>query len=110
MSELLTMIAPAIIPGIWVFLTIMALVKVGSYYRQRLLRCPDSGTVTLVELTESSNDSPGKHAVTSYQVKNCQLWPGKKNCSRECLSRCSEYPGLFGFNLVALRPFTQELK
>ena len=110
MSEILTMIAPAIVPGVWVFLTILALVKVGSYSRQRLLRCPDSGAITLVELRERSNDSPHKKVAIGYQIKSCQLWPGKKDCSRECLSRCHEDAGLFGFNLAALRPFTQELK
>lgn len=68
----------------------------------RLMRCPETGAVTLVGVDEVSRpDGKGTQPV----VWRCELWPERKNCAQNCLVRYGETEPGFRINLHALRPF-----
>lgn len=68
--------------------------------RDRLMRCPETGSITFVRVAPAEHNQ-GESPV----VKGCELWPGKVHCAQGCLARYSETtPGL-RINLAALRPF-----
>lgn len=76
----------------------------GLLPKDRLMRCPDTGKITMVE-TEGTYPETGDPGV---RVRGCELWPKYANCSRGCLSRYSETTAGFRIRLDALRPFEQQ--
>jgi hypothetical protein len=71
---------------------------------ERLMRCPDTGTITLVE-TEHTYPEKGDPRI---RVQRCELWPEHAACNRGCLSRYSESTAGFRMRLHALRPFERQ--
>lgn len=70
--------------------------------RDRLMRCPETGSVTFVRIGHVVGGEGKEPAVA---VKGCELWPQKAGCAQGCLARYGETsPGL-RVNLHALRPF-----
>ncbi len=106
MTDLWTMLMPAAGPLIWLFLSFMALLKLVRYRNRRLLRCPETGGVAIVDIEETLSER-GAAGRPHLRVKTCQLWPEKKDCGRGCLSRCSGSWGSYEFDLASLRPFEE---
>lgn len=68
--------------------------------RDRLMRCPDTGSITFVRVGSTDR---GEGEVP--KVMGCELWPDRTGCAQGCLARYAETtPGL-RVNLKALRPF-----
>lgn len=70
--------------------------------RGRLMRCPDTGGVALVEIdpVQTANGE-----LVRVGVRECDLWPGKQGCAQGCLVRYSETAPPYRVRLEALRPF-----
>lgn len=49
----------------------------------RLMRCPETGTITFVEIGHASQGDGTEPKVT---VQRCDLWPERKECDRGCLA------------------------
>ncbi len=49
----------------------------------RLLRCPETGGLGLVEISaaEGANGEPAR-----TRVRGCDLWPQRRECNRGCLA------------------------
>ena len=110
MIEIFKALAPAAAPAIWLVLTLVTLIKLARYRKRKLLRCPETDGVAIVDIEEmlSADQTNGK---CYLRVKNCQLWPERGSCGRGCLIRCSQTWGGYAFDLAALRPFNvHELK
>lgn len=71
-------------------------------WKDRLMRCPETGAVTLVGVECASPDTGNAPRLT---VRRCRLWPEKADCARGCLARYGETPPGFPCSLHALRPF-----
>jgi hypothetical protein len=76
-------------------------IKLLGYTKKRLMRCPETGAITLVEVTRIPTGEK-----LGLGVKSCELWPEKKECRRGCLSRRAEPRENSRFDLHSLRPFT----
>jgi len=74
----------------------------GRFSTDRLMRCPETGAVTLVGVDEVPRPE-GKG--TRPVVWRCELWPERKNCAQSCLLRYNETEPGFRINLHGLRPF-----
>jgi hypothetical protein len=93
----------------WIVVMMSVMAFVGVVYwlkdmvsRGRMMRCPETGSVTFVRVAPAAGRVGNASAVT---VRQCDLWPKRKDCAQECLVRYGETaPGLRG-NLNALRPF-----
>lgn len=70
--------------------------------KNRLMRCPETGAVTLVGIEADSRHAGKTPAV---KVERCALWPDEMGCARGCLARYDETSPGFRVNLDALRPF-----
>ncbi len=71
--------------------------------KDRLMRCPETGSIALVGVERASRRA-GKPP--EVKVQRCALWPGKMGCARGCLARYAETsPGYSSVNLDAIRPF-----
>ena len=71
-------------------------------WQDRPMRCPETGSITLVGVEFGS---PRVGNALDLTVKQCGLWPERSDCARGCLARYGEsWPG-FTVNLDALRPF-----
>ena len=104
MIEIWTMLLPAAAPAIWFLFCLTALIKLARYRKRRLLRCPETGGVAIVDIDEqlwADQTVPRSH----LRVKNCRLWPERKDCGRGCLTRCTLSWESYGFDLASLRPF-----
>ena len=104
MIEIWTMLLPAAAPAIWFLFCLTALIKLARYRKRRLLRCPETGGVAIVDIDEqlwADQTVPRSH----LRVKNCRLWPERGSCGRGCLIRSSQTWGSYGFDLASLRPF-----
>ena len=74
----------------------------GRFSSDRLMRCPETGAVTLVGVQEIARpDGKGTEPV----VRRCELWPERKACAQSCLERYEETEPGFRINPHALRPF-----
>ena len=78
-----------------------ALLLVWFVSRGRLVRCPETGGLGLVEVEspQPSAEAPG------HRIRRCDLWPQRKSCAQGCLTRPAETAALCGVDLRALRPF-----
>ena len=70
--------------------------------RARLMRCPETGAVTFVRVTPVAG-SEGKAA--GVAVKQCDLWPDRKDCAQGCLERYPEVSPGSRVDLHSLRTF-----
>jgi hypothetical protein len=69
--------------------------------KDRLMRCPETGAITLVGVEcVATRDGDVKPVVC-----NCALWPEKAGCAQRCLERYDESSASYPANLSALRPF-----
>lgn len=88
----------AFVGGIALALT---LVFVGS--KGRLLRCPETGALALVDV-ERRGGRPT--SLASGAVVGCDLWPRNPDCARGCVARRFDHTAARdGILLEALRPF-----
>ena len=73
--------------AMWVVLAVYVYRIARRAGKHRLVRCPETGSITLVDVALASRVA-GKAA--EAQVQRCALWPGKMNCARGCLARCAK--------------------
>lgn len=70
--------------------------------KNRLMRCPETGAITLVSIEPASRRA-GK--APGVKIQQCGLWPEKMDCAHGCLARYGETSPGYRVNLDALRPF-----
>ena len=92
---LATALAFATVPAV-------ALLLIAFATRGRLLRCPETGSVALVEVDQNARGEPREAA-----VRQCDLWPRRRACAQGCLARLPETAPGCGVRLKALRPFAR---
>ncbi len=68
----------------WGFLIVLALSLLERYRKRKLLKCPETGGVSLVDIEWDTA------ARSVPEVKGCLLWPEKKGCSKGCLDHRAE--------------------
>ena len=90
---------------IWAALVVLAFIKLKGSGKRRLVRCPELGIVTMVEVTPPQPGIGSTKHSPPVSVARCQLWPEKSSCGMGCLSRYEQNQSPFGFDLAALRPF-----
>ena len=73
--------------------------------RDRLMRCPETGSITLVGIEPAAR---GDGKAPGVEVQRCGLWPEKQDCDQGCLARHEETAPGHKVNLHALRPFKPE--
>ncbi|MCH7914234.1 MAG: hypothetical protein IH856_14535 [Deltaproteobacteria bacterium] len=86
-----TLAAMAVLIG-WGVLIVMAFSLVERYRKRKLLKCPETGGVSLVDIEwdtphPATPEATGKPVPT---IKDCLLWPEKKGCSKGCLDNRAE--------------------
>jgi hypothetical protein len=69
--------------------------------KDRFMRCPETGAITLVGVDCVASQDGGSKPV----VCRCALWPEKAGCAQRCLERYEESSAGYPVNLSALRPF-----
>lgn len=85
-------------------LPVAALLLVELAAKGRLVRCPETGGIGLVELQAS----PARGAQPNARcVRRCDLWPQRQGCAQGCLGRQAAPPPRYGVDLDALRPFAR---
>lgn len=72
---------------------------IGLTTKGHLMRCPDTGSIAFVDVSLSGK---GEGDVV---VRNCDMWPEKKDCAQGCLARYGETGAGIRVNLHSLRPF-----
>lgn len=105
MIEIWTMLLPTAAPAIWFLFCLTALIKLNRYCTRKLVRCPESGAIGLVDIKE---EIPGPDEITArplLRVKNCSLWPERIDCASGCLNACSATYGSWRFDLASLATF-----
>lgn len=70
--------------------------------KDRLMRCPETDSITLVGVERAS---PHAAKAPAVKVRRCGLWPEKMDCAQGCLARYKETSPDYRVNLNALRPF-----
>lgn len=75
---------------------------VSRLWNFRLMRCPETGLITLVAVVP---EPPGAGKAPGVMVQKCDLWPEREDCARGCLARYEESTHGYRVNLHALRPF-----
>jgi hypothetical protein len=96
----------------WTMVIVAWVVIAGGMYwlfdllsKDRLMRCPEMGSVTLVGAEYASQRAGDTPELT---VQRCGLWPEKAGCARGCLARYPETSPGYRVNLHALRPFQRQ--
>ena len=102
--------SPAVLD--WAMAIIVLLMTGGLIYwvtrllpRRRLMRCPETETITFVEVGRASPEDSTEPKIT---VQGCDLWPEHSECGRGCLAREGETTSGFPTSLHALRPFKRQ--
>ncbi len=88
--------------AVWVALALYVSWIVRRVGKDRLMRCPETGSITLVGVEPAARHAGREPEVT---VRRCVLWPEKMGCARGCLARYRETSPDYRINLDALRPF-----
>jgi hypothetical protein len=70
--------------------------------RDRLMRCPETRGVALVDV-DPLQTANGE--TVRFGVRQCDLWPERQGCAQGCLVRYSETAPGYRVVLEALRPF-----
>jgi len=73
--------------------------------RDRLMRCPETGSITFVGAELASR---GNRKEPEVMVRQCKLWPERKDCAQGCRARYWESGRGFQVNLEALRPLERQ--
>lgn len=73
-------------------------------WKDRLMRCPETGVIALVGVEYAS---PDDGSAPKLVVRRCGLWPSKPGCAHGCLERYEETVLGFPPNLKALRPINR---
>jgi len=94
----------AMATAIWVAVAVYAYWLVGLVWKDSLMRCPETGSITLVGIEPASRRAGTAPGVI---VRRCGLWPGKIDCARGCLARFGEISPGYRVNVHALRPFEE---
>lgn len=89
----------------WLALALYVCWIVRQVCKNTLMRCPETGAVTLVGIETASRSAVRAPGV---KVQRCGLWPNKKNCASGCLARYEETEPGYRVNLDALRPFERQ--
>jgi hypothetical protein len=76
-----------------------ALVLIWFASRGRLVRCPETGGLGLVDVEPRRGSQ-----APAYRIRRCDLWPGRKGCAQGCLARQAETCGRYGVDLKVLHP------
>jgi hypothetical protein len=85
----------------FISLPLAALVLVWFASRGRLVRCPETGGLGLVDV----GPAPGRGAeARTHCVRRCDLWLGRQGCAQGCLARHAQSAVRYGVDLKALRP------
>lgn len=66
--------------------------------KSRLMRCPDTGGIALV-------NAERVHGTMEVRVRKCDLWRENRGCTQGCLARYPETSPRYQVTLNALRPF-----
>ena len=104
MIDIVTALGTAAGSLVLLVLTLPAYRKLAAHRNIRLMRCPESGGITMVDIQQTDLLGHSTQAGPRLRVRQCRLWPERKDCGRGCLSRYSQ-GGNYGFNLASLRPF-----
>ena len=81
---------------------VAALLLVEFASRGRLVRCPETGGIGMVEL----EPFPARGAQAKAPcVRRCDLWSQRQGCLQGCLDRYAAPAPRYGVDLKALRPF-----
>jgi len=104
MAETWTSVMTVFAAIVWIVLILGAYIRLALARSRKLVRCPDSGAITFVDIEENAQGTGSTARWPDLKVKNCRLWPERKDCSRGCLVRCRESWGSYGVNWSALRP------
>ncbi|MDH4152054.1 MAG: hypothetical protein OEV67_16250 [Betaproteobacteria bacterium] len=88
-----------------VALGVLVHLLIAPFLQRQLMRCPKNGAVTFVDAAPAP---PGDSNAASVTVRNCDLWPGQKDCDQGCLERYSESTRGFRVDLHALRDFKRQ--
>ena len=56
------------------------------YRKKRVIRCPETGMLVEVDLDPYLAACSSPFGTPLLRVKNCTLWPKKKDCDQACLS------------------------
>jgi len=75
---------------------------VDMYSKGRMMRCPETGSIALIRVALAASGEGKSPKVT---VKQCDLWPEKRDCAQGCLARYSETTPGYRVNPNSLRPF-----
>ena len=75
---------------------------IARVWKDRLMRCPETGAITLVGIEPAARQDGQAPAVA---VQRCGLWPEKRQCTQGCLARYRETSSGYKVKLSALRPF-----
>lgn len=71
---------------------------------ERLVRCPEQGAITFIEVKSAPPDKPTPSGVV---VQHCGLWGDRKGCAQGCLARYGETRRGFHIDHHALRTYDQ---
>lgn len=58
----------------------------------RLLTCPETSKVELVELAAGAMATEATLREPYFRVKKCSRWPLRQDCGQECLSQIEAHP------------------
>ena len=87
--------------AVWVAFIVYVIWISRQVWKDRLMRCPETGAIALVGVDHAS---PGDGSAPMLVVRRCGLWPSRAGCDRGCLARYEESLPGFSPRLSALRP------
>ena len=87
--------------ALWLVVVLYVYRIVRRIWKDRLVRCPESGAVTLIRTAPRTGDAK------EPEVEHCALWEDREGCAQGCLARHPETVAGHRVNLQSLRPFSQ---
>jgi hypothetical protein len=96
----LDMVIWAVGIAVWVVFAAYVIWIARRVWKDRLMRCPETGTIALVGV---DYEPPEPGGTPRLVVRRCGLWPSRAGCARRCLERYENLPG-FPPDLKNLRP------
>lgn len=86
METLWLLIGAVILLGIFYVLLPRATYFFRRFRKKRALRCPETGMLVEVDVDPRFAALTSPFGKPLLRVKNCTLWPKKKECGQECLN------------------------
>ncbi len=84
----LTFAALALILAVYFVYRVIGALQVYREFRgRRMLACPETGEVVLVELAASAAAFETLVDEPELRVRNCSRWPMRCNCGQDCLKQ-----------------------